>query len=155
GGPNGNGGLRQTGGPRPGGPGRSTGGPARPGQNSGRPGPGGRPGHGGGHGGRPQHTTGGPHRGGPLPTRGPRTATIVKPSGPVAIRAQIVVKDLADLLKVSSNEVIRQLISAGVFANINEVVNYDAAAKVAEAIGYTPEEAAVPAPTPAVAIRPE
>jgi translation initiation factor IF-2 len=68
----------------------------------------------------------------------------VKPSGPVEIPAQLAVKDLAELLNVSVNEVIRQLIGQGVFAAINDIVKYDAAAKVAEAIGYTPSEAAAP-----------
>ncbi|WIG57982.1 MAG: Translation initiation factor 2 [Ktedonobacterales bacterium] len=77
-----------------------------------------------------------------------------KPTGPIAIPAQIVVKDLADLLKISVNEVIRNLIAAGVFASINQVVNYEAAAKVATEIGYEPEEALVAVPTGA-AIRPE
>jgi len=82
-------------------------------------------------------------------------ATVVKPSGPVTIPPQIVVKDLADLLNVSVNEVIRQLITSGVFASINEVVKYDAAAKVAEAIGYTPEEAAVQTAAPTATVRTE
>ncbi len=69
--------------------------------------------------------------------------------------AQIVVKDLAELLEVSVNEVIRNLISQGIFAAINQVVNYDAAAKVASAVGYEPEEAAAAAPAPAVAVRSE
>jgi translation initiation factor IF-2 len=51
--------------------------------------------------------------------------------------------------------VIRNLITLSIYASINEVVNYDAAAKVAEQIGYTPEEAAVAAAAPAVAVRPE
>ncbi len=82
-------------------------------------------------------------------------ATVVKPSGPVTIPPQIVVKDLADLLNVSVNEVIRQLITSGVFASINEVVKYDAAAKVAEAIGYTPEETAVQTAAPTATVRTE
>ncbi len=82
-------------------------------------------------------------------------AVAVKPSGPVAIPAQIVVKDLAELLNVSVNEVIRDLITLGIFASINEVVTYDAASKVAEQIGYTPEEAPIAAAAPAVAVRPE
>ncbi len=68
----------------------------------------------------------------------------MKPSGPIEIPAQLAVKDLAELLSVSVNEVIRQLITQGVFAAINDIVKYDAAAKVAEAIGYTPSEAAAP-----------
>ena len=59
------------------------------------------------------------------------------------------VKDLAELLNVSFNEVIRDLITLGVFASVNEVVGYDVAAKVAEQIGYTPEEAQLrPRPPP-------
>jgi translation initiation factor IF-2 len=73
----------------------------------------------------------------------------VKPSGPVEIPAQLAVKDLAELLNVTVNEVIRQLIAQGVFAAINDIVKYDAAAKVAEAIGYTPSEAAAPVTTAA------
>ena len=73
----------------------------------------------------------------------------------MAIPQQVVVKDLAELLNVSVNEVIRDLITVGVFASINEVVGYDVAAKVAEQIGYTPEEAAAAAAAPAVAVRPE
>jgi translation initiation factor IF-2 len=86
---------------------------------------------------------------------GPRAATVVKPSGPVTIPPQIVVKDLAELLNVSVNEVIRQLIAVGVFAAINQVVKYEAAAKVAEAIGYTPEEAAVQTAAPTATVRAE
>jgi small GTP-binding protein len=73
----------------------------------------------------------------------------VKPSGPVEIPAQLAVKDLAELLNVSVNEIIRQLIAQGVFAAINDIVKYDAAAKVAETIGYTPSEAAAPVSTAA------
>jgi translation initiation factor IF-2 len=64
----------------------------------------------------------------------------------VTIPAQIVVKDLAELLTVSVNEIIRNLIANGVFASINEVISYDISAKVAEAIGYTPEQAVTTTP---------
>jgi translation initiation factor IF-2 len=64
----------------------------------------------------------------------------------VTIPAQIVVKDLAELLSVSVNEIIRNLIAAGVYASINEVISYDISSKVAEAIGYTPEQAVTTAP---------
>ncbi len=64
----------------------------------------------------------------------------------MTIPAQIVVKDLAELLSVSVNEIIRNLIAAGVYASINEVISYDISSKVAEAIGYTPEQAVTTAP---------
>src|SRR6185437_10951374 len=169
GGPNGGGGVRPgaprpggapprpaggPGGPRPGGPGGRPGGGPRPGGPGGRPG-GGRPGGNGARGGG----RGGPHgRGngnGPSAAPSRAAATTVKPSGPVALPAQIVVKDLAEVLNVSVNEVIRNLITLSIYASINEVVNYDAAAKVAEQIGYTPEEAAAAVAAPAVAVRPE
>ncbi|HEX6798339.1 MAG TPA: translation initiation factor IF-2 [Ktedonobacterales bacterium] len=156
GGPNGNGGVRPMA-PRPGG-----GGP-RPGGAPGAPRPGGqRPGGGprpGGGGGRPGQHRGGPrghgHGHGPHANgAGPRTAVAVRPTGPVEIPAQVMVKDLADLLQASVNEIIRTLITNGVFASINQVVNYDAAAKVAEALGMEPHEAQVQQ-TSAAAKRPE
>jgi translation initiation factor IF-2 len=76
---------------------------------------------------------------------GPKAAAPTKPTGPVAIPAQIMVKDLADLLGVTVNEIIRNLIAAGIFASINQVVKYDSAAKVATTLGFEPEEAAVAA----------
>jgi translation initiation factor IF-2 len=176
GGPGGFGGRPAPGGPsrppagRPGGPGarpgsgpggRPGGGPGgRPGGPGGRPGggPGGRPGGGpggrpGGSGGRSGHRNNG--RGAPNSgTNGNgRVAVAVKPTGPVAIPAQIVVKDLAELLDVSVNALIRELIGLGVFAGINDVVSYDNASKVAAKIGFEPQEAAAPVPAPAVAAR--
>lgn len=173
GGPNGGGGPRTTqvpgrpapGGVRPGFPARPGARPAggagpRPSGAGGRPGgafggrpasgPGGRPNgaSGGRPGGRgPQHNGHGRGRA-PLGV-GSRTAVAPsKPTGPVSIPAQILVKDLAELLSSSVNEVIRGLITNGIFANINEVVSYADAAKVAEALGFTPEEsAAAPAPS--------
>jgi translation initiation factor IF-2 len=65
----------------------------------------------------------------------------------------MVVKDLADLLAVTPNALIRELISIGIFAGINDVVGYENAAKVAAKLGYEPEEAAAPAPRSAVAAR--
>ena len=64
----------------------------------------------------------------------------------MTIPAQIMVKDLAELLSVSVNEIIRNLIANGVYASINEVISYDISSKVAEAIGYTPDQAVTTAP---------
>ncbi len=79
----------------------------------------------------------------------------MKPSGPVTIPSQIMVKDLADVLNTSVNEVIRTLIANGIFANVNQVVSYDASAKVAVALGMEPSEATAAAPLPAAGARPE
>ncbi len=72
-----------------------------------------------------------------------------KPTGPVAIPPQIIVKDLAELLHTTPNEVIRNLIKHGVFASINQVVEYENAATVARELGFEPEQSAVTA-APAV-----
>ncbi|HEU0000043.1 MAG TPA: translation initiation factor IF-2 [Ktedonobacteraceae bacterium] len=66
-----------------------------------------------------------------------------KPTGPVAIPAQIVVKDLADLLRASPNEIISDLIKKhSIFANINQVIDYDKAALVATDLGFEPSQVA-------------
>ncbi|MGB8344107.1 MAG: translation initiation factor IF-2, partial [Ktedonobacteraceae bacterium] len=61
-----------------------------------------------------------------------------KPTGPISIGPQIIVKDLAELLQTTPNDVIRGLIRNGVFASINQVVDYDKAALVAEELGFQP-----------------
>ncbi len=106
---------------------------------------------GGGNAGRPSNGRNGHARNGSGPSsNGSKAATATKPTGPIAIGPQILVKDLAELLDVSVPEVIRNLIGVGIFASINQVVSYDAAAKVAATLGFEPEEAHA-AVTPAVA----
>jgi translation initiation factor IF-2 len=61
-----------------------------------------------------------------------------KQVGPVSIPAQIVVKDLAALLQATPNEIIRGLIKHSIFANINQVVEYEQAALVAQELGFEP-----------------
>src|SRR5215469_6864511 len=70
-----------------------------------------------------------------------RTAAVKeKPTGPISIPPQIVVKDLAELLQATPNEIIRGLIKNGVFASINQVVDYDKAAPVAKELGFEPTQ---------------
>ncbi len=96
--------------------GNGQGGHGRPGANGGRPG--GPPAQ------RPQER---------------RTAAVKeKVTGPVALPPQIMVKDLADLLKATPNEVIKVLISNKIFANINQVIEYEKAATVAKELGFEP-----------------
>ena len=180
GGPNGGSGARPAGGPgggsRPGfapggarpngfGPPRPAGGPggARPGGygaprpgGGGRPGGSGRPGGGRSGGGRSGGGRGGAaaaaQRGPAAPGAG-RAPVAPKETGPVTIPSQIVVKDLADLLKVTVNEIIRTLIAEGVYAGINQVVNYAIAAKAAETLGFIPDEAVVVTTSPVAAAR--
>jgi translation initiation factor IF-2 len=59
------------------------------------------------------------------------------PKAPVIeLPASISVKELADLLQISSIEVIKQLMRNGIMANINQIINYDVAAMVASGFGY-------------------
>jgi translation initiation factor IF-2 len=59
------------------------------------------------------------------------------PNAPVIeLPASISVKELADLLQISSIEVIKQLMRNGIMANINQIINYDVAATVASGFGY-------------------
>jgi translation initiation factor IF-2 len=46
------------------------------------------------------------------------------------------VRQLAELLRVSAVDVIKQLMRNGIFANINQVIDYEAAAAVVAALGY-------------------
>jgi translation initiation factor IF-2 len=112
------------GGFRPGPP--RTGGGPRPG------GGGGRPGGGGGRrgGGRGPNTNG--------TGSGERFAQVrrapARPEEPVVLPAVISVGDLSERFMVSPTEVIKALIANGIFANINQQIDYDTAAKVAEAL---------------------
>ena len=56
------------------------------------------------------------------------------------------VRQLADLLKVSPIDIIKQLMRHGIMANINQVIDYEAAASIASAIGYEARPAPVTAP---------
>jgi translation initiation factor IF-2 len=57
-------------------------------------------------------------------------------SGAVKMPATISVRQLAELLGVSAIEAIKQLMRNGIIANINQVIDYDAAAAVAVALGH-------------------
>jgi translation initiation factor IF-2 len=77
-----------------------------------------------------------------------------QPQGPVAIPPQIVVKDLAEALGTSPNEVIRHLIKHNVFASINQTVDYETAALVGADLGITVTEAPPPPAGPQL-VKPE
>ena len=62
-----------------------------------------------------------------------------KPKVPVAnISRSISVRQLSELLKVDSIQVIKQLMRNGVMANINQVIDFDTAAPIAASFGYQP-----------------
>jgi translation initiation factor IF-2 len=68
---------------------------------------------------------------------------LVKASKPSEAKAKVVeiphsvsVRQLAELIQVSAIDIIKQLMRDGIFANINQVIDYEAAAKVVAALGY-------------------
>ena len=54
----------------------------------------------------------------------------------IEIPHSVAVRQLADLLQVSAIDIIKQLMRNGIFANINQVIDYEAASAVAAACGY-------------------
>lgn len=60
----------------------------------------------------------------------------------VEIPHSIGVRQLADLLQVSSIDIIKQLMRNGIMANINQIIDYEAAAGVATACDYEPHRRA-------------
>jgi translation initiation factor IF-2 len=54
----------------------------------------------------------------------------------IEIPHSVAVRQLADLMQVSAIDIIKQLMRNGIFANINQVIDYEAAATVAAAFGY-------------------
>ncbi len=54
----------------------------------------------------------------------------------IELPASLSVKELSDLLHISSIEAIKQLMRNGIMANINQIINYDVAALVASGFGY-------------------
>jgi len=63
-----------------------------------------------------------------------------KPSEPranlIEIPRSVAVRQLAELLQVSAIDIIKQLMRNGIFANINQVIDYEAATAVAADLGY-------------------
>ena len=70
------------------------------------------------------------------PSGGAETATLPRPSGPVEVASSVVVQDLASALGVSTASVISELIRNGIFATINQSIDYDTASLVAAEMGY-------------------
>jgi len=58
----------------------------------------------------------------------------------VVIPRALTVKQLADILNVSGIEVIKHLMRSGIMANINQVIDFDNAAVVANGLGYEAKE---------------
>ena len=56
----------------------------------------------------------------------------------VEIPHSLSVRQLADLLQISAIDIIKQLMRNGIMANINQVIDYEAAATVVTGFGYEP-----------------
>jgi translation initiation factor IF-2 len=65
---------------------------------------------------------------------------------PIQIPDALSVRQLAELLQASAIDVIKQLMKEGIMANINQVIEYEAAAAVATDLGYEPSLMPSPAP---------
>jgi translation initiation factor IF-2 len=84
----------------------------------------------------------------------------VRPAGPVELPSSISVTDLATLLGVSHVDIIKELIRNGIFATINQSIDFDTAALVAGELGFetsergTAERAAAEAATPQEIVAP-
>jgi translation initiation factor IF-2 len=65
-----------------------------------------------------------------------------RPKEPTTVKlpAFIKVKDYIDVLGMTTSEVIKALLKSGVMANINEEIDFDTAAIVAQDLGFTVEE---------------
>ncbi|MCC6798907.1 MAG: translation initiation factor IF-2 [Anaerolineae bacterium] len=59
----------------------------------------------------------------------------------------LTVRDLADLMDASPIEVMKELISNGIMATINQQIDYDTAAIVADGMGYEPQPVRAPEPS--------
>jgi translation initiation factor IF-2 len=67
-----------------------------------------------------------------------------KPTGPVELPSSITVKDLATALVVSNAEIIKELIRNGIFATVNQSIDFDTASLVAAELGYEVKETGAP-----------
>lgn len=81
----------------------------------------------------------GPAGGTPAPKPDPRSKELELPE-------TITVRELANLMGCSPIELIKALMNAGVMANINQQIDYETAAIVAEEMGYRVKEPQPPAP---------
>jgi translation initiation factor IF-2 len=88
-------------------------------------------------------------RRGPRPQRkrtGPRPGAVAtetapsRPSGPVELPNPVVVKDLSEMLGVSNAEIINVLIRNGIFATVNQSIDFDTASLVAGELGLETTE---------------
>jgi translation initiation factor IF-2 len=76
-----------------------------------------------------------------------RTAEVTLAPRSVELPRALTVKELADRLRLTPVDVIKELMKNGVMATINQVIDYDTAAIVATDLGFETAEAAPPEPS--------
>ena len=75
----------------------------------------------------------------------------VRPAGPIELPSSITVKDFAEALGVSWAEIINVLIKNGIFATVNQAIDFDMASLVAAELGFEATEDGVAERAAAVA----
>jgi translation initiation factor IF-2 len=70
-------------------------------------------------------------------------AAAARPTGPVELPNPVAVKDFADALGVSGSEIIKELIRNGIFATVNQSIDFDTASLVAGELGFETTERGV------------
>ncbi len=68
-------------------------------------------------------------------------AAAARPTGPVELPNPVVIKDLAEILTVSHAEIINVLIRNGIFATVNQSIDFDTASLVASELDFETAEA--------------
>jgi translation initiation factor IF-2 len=81
-----------------------------------------------------------PRRRGPQGSGTMTETAPVRPTGPVELPSSVAVKDLAESLGVSPSEVIKELIRNGIFATVNQTIDFDTASLVAGELGFETTE---------------
>jgi translation initiation factor IF-2 len=66
--------------------------------------------------------------------------TPIRTGGPVELASSVTVKDFAEALGVSPGEIIKELIRNGIFATVNQSIDFDTASLVAAELGFETSE---------------
>ena len=81
---------------------------------------------------RPQRKRSGPPAGAAVAD----SPVITRPSGPFELPNPVTVKEMAETLGVSNADIIKELIRNGIFATINQTIDFDTASLVAGELGF-------------------
>jgi translation initiation factor IF-2 len=87
---------------------------------------------------RPQRRRTSPAAAGAVATE--TAAAAIRQQGPVELPSSIAVKDLATSLAVSPSDIIKELIRNGIFATVNQTIDFDTASLVAAELGFEVSE---------------